>query len=31
MPAGQNGHYIAGRPDLWQDDVRSYLRELVSP
>lgn len=28
MPEGQNGHFIAGRPDLWETDVQRYLREL---
>jgi pimeloyl-ACP methyl ester carboxylesterase len=31
MPAGQNGHLIAGRPDLWRADVDAYLREAVGP
>jgi dienelactone hydrolase len=31
MPAGQNGHFIADRPDLWQGDVDSYVREATAP
>ena len=31
LPAGQNGHYIAGRPDLWRTDVDAYLRETFGP
>jgi dienelactone hydrolase len=31
MPAGQNGHYIAGRPDLWRADVDGYLRDTLGP
>lgn len=29
MPAGQDGHHIAGRPDLWQADLDAYLRAAV--
>lgn len=28
---GQNGHYIAGRPDLWRTDVDAYLRDTLGP
>jgi dienelactone hydrolase len=31
MPAGQNGHFIAGRPELWESDVQGYLRDLALP
>jgi dienelactone hydrolase len=31
FPIGQNGHFIAGRPDLWEEDVQGYLRELALP
>jgi dienelactone hydrolase len=31
LPAGQNGHYIRGRPDLWQADVENYVRGTVAP
>lgn len=31
MTAGQNGHHIAGRPDLWQSDVDAYVREAIRP
>ena len=26
LPAGQNGHFISGRPDLWQADVEAYVQ-----
>lgn len=31
LPAGQNGHFIAGRPDLWQGDLEAYVRSIVVP
>lgn len=31
LPAGQNGHFIAGRPDLWEADVQRYMRDLALP
>jgi hypothetical protein len=31
LPAGQNGHYIRGRPDLWRADVENYVRGTVAP
>lgn len=31
LQAGQNGHFIAGRPDLWRGDVDGYVRELKAP
>ena len=31
MPAGQEGHQIAGRPELWRAELDRYLREAVGP
>lgn len=31
MPAGQDGHHIADRPDIWRDDVEAYVREMSMP
>ncbi|MCD6079358.1 MAG: hypothetical protein K0R89_3302, partial [Ramlibacter sp.] len=31
LPSGQNGHFIAGRPDLWEADVQGYLHDLALP
>jgi dienelactone hydrolase len=31
LPSGENGHFIADRPDLWLRDVESYLEELPRP
>jgi dienelactone hydrolase len=28
LPQGQDGHYIDGRPELWQGDVDEYLRKM---